>query len=80
MLLLLEVALDFACCNCGHDMGVTLRCEGERLAEVIDVPRSVKVPCPACSENNVLFFTPRGSLIRVAPEQIRVEVPQASCN
>ena len=27
----LEVVLDFACCRCGHDVGVTLKCEGTGL-------------------------------------------------
>ena len=30
-MLALKVVLDFACCICGHDMGVTLKCEGKGL-------------------------------------------------
>jgi hypothetical protein len=79
-MLALEVLLDFACCNCGHEVGVTLKCEGPRLAADMDLPAKVKVPCPTCCENNVLYFTPRGALLRVAPEQNRLEVPEPSCN
>jgi len=79
-MLALEVVLEFACCNCAHDVGVTLKCEGASLASDMDLPARVKVPCPTCGENNVLYFTPRGTLLRVAPEQNRVEIPHPSCN
>jgi hypothetical protein len=79
-MLALDVILDFACCCCGHDVGVTLRCESKDLAEQVDLPASVKVPCPTCGEIVVIYFTPRGTLLRVAQDRSRVEVPEPSCN
>ena len=79
-MLALEVIVEFVCCSCGQDVVVTLRCEGEGLADRLDLPASVKIPCPTCSDNNVIFFTPRGTLLRVAAEEIRMKVPMPSCN
>jgi hypothetical protein len=81
-MLALDVIFDFACCCCGHDVGVTLRCESGNgnLAERLDLPASAKVPCPTCGEIIVIYFTPRGTLLRVAPNEVRVEVPEPSCN
>jgi len=79
-MLALELILEFACCCCGHDVGVTLKCEGKGLATGMDLPAKVKVPCPTCHENNVIYFTPRGALLRVAAETPRVEIPEPSFN
>jgi hypothetical protein len=79
-MLALEIILEFACCCCGHDVGVTLKCEGKGLVDGMDLPTKVKVPCPACCENNIIYFTPRGTLLRVAPEASRLEILVPSCN
>ena len=78
-MLALEVRLDFVCCLCRHSMGVTLKCEGEGLA---DNPLTmVKVPCPTCGENNVIHFTPEdGRLHHVARERVYWQIPEPSCN
>ena len=37
----------------------------------MDLPADVKVPCPTCGEIIVIYFTPRGTLLRVAPHRTR---------
>jgi hypothetical protein len=76
----LEVLLDFRCCSCGHDMGVTLKCEGKGLASGMHTLASVKVPCPTCGNNNQIYFTPSGTLHHVAPERRKFDYPEPSCN
>jgi hypothetical protein len=78
-MLALEVRLDFACCLCRHAVGVTLRCEGQGVA---DNPLTmVKVPCPTCGENNVIQFTPEdGRLHQVTRERVYCHIPEPSTN
>jgi phage FluMu protein Com len=78
-LLALHVNLDFACCICGHLVGVTLRCEGTGLASRNPVA-SVKVPCPTCAGINQIFFSPGGTLHRVEREQVRYRMPEPCTN
>lgn len=65
----LEVAFDFRCCACGSDMGVTLKCAGKGLTPGKGILATVKVPCPTCQEINRLYFSPDGTLHRVAADQ-----------
>ena len=58
----LEVVLDFRCCICGHDMGVTLKCEGKGLASGLDTVASVKVPCPTCGDHQLDLLSLRGNV------------------
>ena len=60
-----EVVLDFSCCCCGHDVGVTLHCKGKGLKAGNKATASVKVPCPTCGDINHLFFSPDGTLHHV---------------
>ena len=77
----LEVILDFACCSCGHDMGVTVKCAGKGLATGSNGVARVKVPCPTCGNINQLYFEPRsGSLRYVAPFWDACPVPEPSLN
>ena len=79
-MLALDVAFDFACCSCGRNVGVTVKCEGADFSSGEEYPTKVRIPCPHCSENSVVYFTTRGTLLRVTPEPSRVEVPAPSCN
>lgn len=74
----LDVVLDFACCYCGHDMGVTLKCEGKGLADNLDIVIDIKVPCLTCGNENKVYFSPSGTLHYVAP--VKRKVPEPSCN
>ncbi len=78
-MLALEVRLDFSCCLCGHAVGVTLRCEGQGLA---DNPMTVvQVPCPTCGGGNQIHFTPEdGRLHRVTRDRRYLRVPELSPN
>ncbi len=75
-----EVILDFACCLCGRDMGVTLHCAGQGLKGCSQVLASAKVPCPCCSGINEIFFTPDGTLHHVAVHREPFQVPLPSAN
>jgi hypothetical protein len=78
-MLALEVRLDFSCCLCGHAVGVTLRCEGEGLAD--NPLTAIKVPCPTCGGNNILHFTPEdGRLHRVTRERHYGLIPEPCTN
>jgi phage FluMu protein Com len=75
----LEVSLDFSCCICLHDMGVTLRCAGKGLAGGAKARAAVKVPCPTCGNMNKIVFAPDGTLHHVAPAEASL-VPEPSLN
>jgi hypothetical protein len=76
----LLVDLDFACCTCGHAIGVTLKCAGKGLAGGAHSVAAVKVPCPMCSHTNQLLFEPSGKLHAVTPDQRRRAIPEPSLN
>jgi hypothetical protein len=80
IMLALDVVLDFRCCICNHDMGVTLKCEGKGLASGLDTVACIAVACPTCCNNNLIYFTPGGALHRVAPDRKRFEFPEPSLN
>jgi hypothetical protein len=77
-MLALELRLDFACCVCGKPVGVTLRCEGKGLAD--NPLAAVKIPCPTCGDNNLIYFTPDGTLHRVTRERTYCRIPEPSSN
>ena len=58
-----EVILDFACCNCKHSIGVTLKCSGKGLSACHAAVAAVDIPCPTCSSINELVFDPSGTQI-----------------
>ena len=75
----LQLRLDFSCCVCGHAVGVTLRCEGQGLAD--NPLTTVTIPCPTCNTNNQLWFTPEdGRLHRVTRERQYGRIPEPSWN
>jgi hypothetical protein len=74
----LNVTLDFACCCCSHDVGVTLKCEGQGLATGARVIASVNVPCPNCGTINQLAFNPTGTVHTVAPYHGPRQLPEPS--
>jgi hypothetical protein len=78
-MLALEVRFDFSCCQCGHALGVTLRCEGHGLAG--NPMTIVSVPCPTCKEPNLIHFTPEdGRLHRVTRPRYYDRIPDMSRN
>jgi hypothetical protein len=78
----LEVILEFACCECGDPMGVTVKCAGKDLGHGKSPVASVKVPCPNCQGINQVIFTPDdGNLLHVvADDKPRYRIPVPSCN
>jgi phage FluMu protein Com len=77
----LEVILEFVCCCCGHDMGVTVKCAGKGLAAGARGVAKVNVPCPTCANINELYFEPvTGNLRRVSPFWDTCPVPEPSLN
>jgi hypothetical protein len=63
----LQVVLDFACCYCLHNVGVTLKCEGKGLIAVERPVATVNVPCPTCGMVNQLLFETSGTVRSVRP-------------
>jgi len=76
----LKVMLDFDCCSCGHQVGVTLKCEGKGLADGPRAVASVNVPCPTCGTINQLVFKPSGSVQAVLPYRVPRQMPVPSLN
>jgi hypothetical protein len=75
----LEVNLNFPCCICCQDVGVTLKCAGKGLARGANARASVKVPCPNCGMINRIIFAPDGTLYDVAPHEAP-GIPEPSLN
>jgi phage FluMu protein Com len=65
----LQVILDFACCRCGHAVGVTLKCAGKGLSAASRTVAAVRVPCPTCHAVNQLYFEPSGTVRDVVPAE-----------
>lgn len=76
----LEVILDFKCCYCRHDLGVTLRCEGKGLEDEDNGFAFVSVPCPTCHSINQVYFRPNGEVARVMPYREARAVPVPCLN
>jgi len=80
-MLQLDVLLQFGCCACGGKMGVTLRCEGDGLAEGKDVHALVAVPCPSCHQINQVIFRPGNGRVIDVMREVRVcRLPEPSLN
>jgi hypothetical protein len=78
-MLALLLRFDFSCCLCGHVIDVTLRCEGNGLAE--NPLTIVPVSCPTCGGTNQTHFTPEdGHLHRVTRDRYYDSVPEMSPN
>ncbi len=78
----LEVVLDFACCHCDQQLGVTLKCEGEGLADK-DASAAFPMTCPFCNQKNDVVFVPDTSeVLYVWPdlETVRFMIPEPSLN
>ena len=65
-MLALETILDVRCCGCGHDMGVTVKCAGDRLADELHSVVRVRVPCPNCDNILAIYFSPSGTVHNVS--------------
>ena len=76
----LQVDLDFACCNCGAEVSVTLKCAGKGLTGGAHAVAQVKVPCPSCCGVNHLYFEPSGTVHAVRPCKAAGRVPEPSLN
>ncbi len=76
----LKVSLDFACYNCNHNVGVTLKCQGKGLTAGHGTVAAVNVPCPTCGAINHLYFEPSGTVHAVAPYAGSRRLPEPSLN
>ena len=78
----LEVILEFACCECGDPVGVTVKCTGKPLGAGNNPATSVKIPCPNCQGISQVIFTPEdGHLLHVAAaDKPRYMMPVPSLN
>jgi hypothetical protein len=61
----LNVVLDFACCLCGYELNVELKCAGKGLAT--SAVAAVRIRCTDCGSTNQLYFEPCGTVRAVAP-------------
>ena len=71
----LEVRLDFACCCCENDMGLTLKCSGPGMYAAHRSWLPVKAPCPHCGEVNKILFSTDGKVHHL--EHVRRVMPVA---
>lgn len=81
-MLQLELVLEFCCCQCERPLEVTIRCEGEGLAEQ-DAKAMFPLYCPHCNEKNHVIFTPQdGQVVDVSSELevVRWMIPEPSLN
>jgi hypothetical protein len=79
LMLALLLRLDFSCCLCGHTVHVTLRCEGQGVAE--NPLTTITLTCPTCSGHNQIEFTPEDGLLHRVRRQRRYEgIPEPSWN
>lgn len=62
----LNLTLDFACCGCGDQVGVVVRCEGKGLASESREVARVAVPCPTCATVNQVYFEPSGRIRKLS--------------
>jgi hypothetical protein len=62
----LNVILDFACCLCGYELNVELKCVGKGLA-MEGAVAAAHVCCPDCGNTNQLYFEPCGTVRAVFP-------------
>jgi phage FluMu protein Com len=76
----LKVSLDFVCCSCAQEVGVTVRCEGKGLLSGQTMVATVKVPCPHCGTINRLNFEPDGTVRQVLPCLNLGQLPVPSLN
>jgi hypothetical protein len=63
----LLVSMDFICCVCGQDVGITVKCEGKGLAAGRQAVAAVNIPCPHCQTVNRVSFEPSGTVRTVRP-------------
>jgi hypothetical protein len=77
----LNVTLEFACCMCEQDVGVTVQCRGKGIYQDAEgTLAAVNVPCPTCGQINQLFFEPSGTVRSVRPYTYIRVVPEPSVN
>ena len=75
------VELELACCACGANVSVTLKCAGKGLASGgAHLVAQVKVPCPHCCKINQVIFEPSGTVLAVRPYQAVCGIPEPSLN
>jgi hypothetical protein len=75
-----RVDLDFACCSCGCDVTVKLKCAGKGLTGGAHQLATVKVPCPTCNAINQIYFEPSGTVHAVCPCAMARVLPEPSLN
>jgi hypothetical protein len=63
----IRVSLDFACCVCNHDFGVTVECAGNGLTPGTRTVAAFNVACPNCGRENRVYFEPCGVVRDVVP-------------
>jgi hypothetical protein len=68
-LTVIRVSLDFACCACNHEFGVTVECTGKGLTPGSRTLAAFNVDCPNCGQGNRVFFEPCGVIRDVVPEE-----------
>jgi hypothetical protein len=77
----LTLNLDFACCCCGHSVGVTVQCMGKMSYAGPEAQIAVvQVPCPGCGQVNQLSFEPNGQIQAVRAMPVFRLVPEPSLN
>jgi hypothetical protein len=72
----IRVSLNFACCACNENVGVTLECTGKGLTPGTRTVAAFNVACPHCGAGNRVFFEPCGIVRDVVPwegRQVRYE-------
>ena len=71
--------LDFACAHCEAGVGVTVRCEGRKVA-LEAATAKIYVPCPVCGRGSEVEFETNGTVRSVRLLDGTRPLPQPSWN
>jgi hypothetical protein len=78
-MLALQLRLDFSCCVCAHAVLLTLKGEGQGLAD--NIQAGITIDCPTCNGSNQIWFTPEdGRVHRVMRARQYDGIPEPSWN
>ena len=77
-MLSLLLCLKYECTGCGGPIDATLQCEGQGVAD--NEGATVKIACPDCGTNNMVIFTPDGSIHGVLRARTYERIPEPSLN
>jgi hypothetical protein len=76
---LMDIDLNFTCCECGRPVALTVNCQGDAAAATTTVA-SVRIPCPSCGTIIRVAFAPDGTLHHVVAQAQLLRWAEPSLN